>query len=104
MIPHNKLVRDKMPDIMEAEGQSIVMRKLSASEYAAELHKTLLEVAAEAATSERTSDLADVLEVVYALALVEGFTEEQMYQLRETRKDEFGSYSDGTFLIESSRE
>jgi len=64
----NKLVRDKIPLIIEASGRIAITRTLSDEEFLLELKKKLVEETQEFIESGTLEELADVVEVVMALA------------------------------------
>lgn len=68
----NKLVRDNIPNKIEANGEVAVTRILSDEEYRSELYKKLLEESNEVINAKNKEDiieeLSDVLEVVKAIA------------------------------------
>ncbi|MHB8709947.1 MAG: hypothetical protein ACYC6X_00070 [Minisyncoccota bacterium] len=64
---YNKLVRDKIPEILDKKGLVYEKRTASPKEYKAELIKKLLEETSEFAEEGDPEELADVLEVVEAL-------------------------------------
>ena len=64
---YNKLVRDKIPEIIEKNGAIAVTRTLTDEEYKVYLEKKLYEEVAEFHESKSIEELADILEVVYAL-------------------------------------
>lgn len=68
----NKLVRDKIPNKIESNGEVAITRILSDDEYKNELYKKLLEESHEVINSQGGEDtleeLADVLEVLKAIA------------------------------------
>jgi predicted house-cleaning noncanonical NTP pyrophosphatase (MazG superfamily) len=101
---YNKLVRDKIPEIIEASGATSETRILAGAEYHEELRRKLLEEAAEAATSDGTTELADVLEVVYAMAEQAGLTREGLEQLRARKETERGAFAKKIYLIETNKE
>ena len=68
MKTYNKLVRDKIPDIIAANGERAVTRVLDEHEYLAELVKKLGEEYAEFAEALNLEELVDIQEVVLALA------------------------------------
>ena len=77
----NKLVRDQIPDIIAAAGSQPLTRVLDHASYQGALRSKLLEEAqeAEAAPDEQlASELADVLEVLRALATAYGMTWEDI--------------------------
>ena len=72
----NKLVRDRIPEIIEGNGEIAVTRMLDDTEYKLELEKKLLEECNEVLSAvshdERIEELADVLEVLCAIGALEG--------------------------------
>ena len=78
----NKLVRDKILEIIEANGQQATHKILEDDEYAEELVKKLFEEVEEYKKDRNTDELADIMEVVYALAKLHGCTPERLEQIR----------------------
>ena len=72
---YNKLVRDKIPEIIENDGETPVVRVLNDNEYKKELEKKLKEEYEEVLLAkdkkERLEELADMLEVIRMIALLE---------------------------------
>ena len=68
----NKLVRDKIPDKIESNGEKAITRSLNDEEYRIELYKKLEEESQEVINSQNSEEtleeLADVLEVLNAIA------------------------------------
>ena len=67
-----KLVRDRIPELISASGKTPVYRILNYNEYRAALEKKLDEEVAEFHDSPSLEELADILEVVFALCEVDG--------------------------------
>jgi predicted house-cleaning noncanonical NTP pyrophosphatase (MazG superfamily) len=97
----NKLVRDLIPDIITADGSRPSTRILDQASYQRALRSKLVEEAqeAEAASDEQlASELADVLEVLRALAQAHDMKWEDI-ELHATRKRaERGGFDRGIFL------
>ena len=76
MPTYNKLVRDKIPQIIEQTGKEFHTRTLNEEEYIVELKKKLNEEISEYQNSrnneEAMEELADVLEVIHSLAKIHG--------------------------------
>lgn len=90
-----KLVRDKIPQIIRAKGVEPVIYVAGAQEYATRLRDKLTEEVAEFLASDSDpEELADVLEVVYALAGLAGTDPEQLEKLRAAKADERGGLAD----------
>ena len=69
---YEKLVRDHIPAMITQRGDQPVTRILACDEYRHELRRKLHEEVAEFCATGEVEELADVLEVVYALAMLEG--------------------------------
>lgn len=97
----NKLVRDKIPEIIEANGEIARCRILDKQEFKAELEKKLFEEyneVLESAGNERVEELADMLEILKALAEVEGSNLEQVIQVAEEKAKKRGAFEKRIFL------
>jgi predicted house-cleaning noncanonical NTP pyrophosphatase (MazG superfamily) len=90
-----KLVRDKIPQIIRGKGLEPVTYVASAQEYATRLRDKLTEEVAEFLDSDSDpEELADVLEVVYALAGLAGTDPQHLEKLRAAKADERGGFAD----------
>ena len=98
---YNKLVRDKIPDIIMRHGDKPVTQILDAGAYRRELRRKLQEEVAEFGESGEVEELADVLEVVYALAAAEGVSKFQLEEKRERKRRKRGGFDQRVFLIET---
>ena len=64
---YNKLVRDKITDIIEADGRKAKYRILDNNEYKEELNKKLQEEVKEYLEDKNVEELADIIEVIYGI-------------------------------------
>ena len=96
---YHKLVRDKIPAIIEQNGQIPVIRILGDAEYAHYLEQKLDEEVSEFHKDKNVEELADILEVVYALAENMGHTKEELLEVCQKKHDERGGFRDRIFLI-----
>ena len=69
---HNKLVRDRIPEIIAASGRKCEWEVLSEAEYLARLDEKLQEELAEYLEDKSLEELADLLEVLMAVAEARG--------------------------------
>ena len=83
-----KLVRDKIPILFKMENTHIA----DEAEYLSALDAKLREEVAEYLQDHAPEELADVLEVVYALAAARGVSQEELEQLRKKKADARGSF------------
>lgn len=105
MTAHGKLVRDRIPQIIEESGGTPVTRILSEAERLPALLDKLDEEAAElrAAVSdaERLEELADVLEVLRAIATEIGQSWRDVEAVSATKRQERGAFTEGCWLSTS---
>ncbi|MFD2043085.1 phosphoribosyl-ATP pyrophosphohydrolase [Ornithinibacillus salinisoli] len=104
MPTYNKLVRDRIPEIIEKTGKAYKTEILSNDHYELELKSKLFEEVTEyqEATSdnEALEELADVLELMHALAKIHGASIEEVEKVRKEKADKRGGFDDKIFLIE----
>ena len=95
----NKLVRDRIPAIIEAGGERPITRILNGEEYLRCLEQKLDEETAEYHEGKNLEELADILEVVYALAEAGGHSREELLSVYEKKHEARGGFADRVFLI-----
>jgi predicted house-cleaning noncanonical NTP pyrophosphatase (MazG superfamily) len=104
MAVHNKLVRDHMKQIIIEAGRKPVMKTLDHEEYITELRKKSEEELQEYLTAktdeEALEELADLLEVIHALAKVHDSSIEEVEKIRVAKKEKRGGFSDKVYLFE----
>jgi predicted house-cleaning noncanonical NTP pyrophosphatase (MazG superfamily) len=100
----HKLVRDKVPALMLASGHRTVTRTIAGTELIAALRAEigieLLEYDAAATGEAAAGELADLLELIVALAKQRGYSEERLAQIRAEKKSQRGSFDQGLLLVE----
>ena len=96
---YNKLVRDKIPEIIAQQGESANIRILNGKEYTVALEQKLDEETAEFHKEKNLEELADILEVVYALAENLGKSRAELQEVYEKKHQERGGFRDRIFLI-----
>ncbi len=98
-----KLVRDKIPEIIENSGKEPIIRVLDDTEYKEELLKKLYEEyneVIEAKTKEETlEECSDVLEVLIALLEYNGYTLEYLLKCRDEKKEKRGAFQKRLYLV-----
>ncbi|MFA6404405.1 MAG: nucleoside triphosphate pyrophosphohydrolase [Candidatus Paceibacterota bacterium] len=90
MESYNKLVRDKIPEILDKKGVVYEQRVASDEEYKAELIKKLDEEVQEFITQPSPEELADIVEVIEALKKLKGFEETE--RIRREKLTERGGF------------
>jgi predicted house-cleaning noncanonical NTP pyrophosphatase (MazG superfamily) len=100
-VAYHKLVRDQIPAIITADGGQPVTRVLNHSGYEAALRAKLLEEAHEAQAApdgQLASELADVLEVLRALAAAHDMSWEDVVSEANRKRAARGGFDDRIFL------
>ncbi len=98
---YNKLVRDKIPEIIKNNNETPITRILSDEEYKVELEKKLLEEyqeVLEASGNDRLEELADMLEVMIALASLDDATLEDIIKIADKKRNKRGGFKEKIFL------
>lgn len=99
---YNKLVRDKIPEIIENDGETPVVRVLNDNEYKKELEKKLKEEYEEVLLAkdkkERLEELADMLEVIRMLALLEDEDIQSVINIMDRKREKRGGFTKKLFL------
>lgn len=98
--PYHKLVRDRIPEIIEASGKSCVTEILSDADYLELLDAKLDEELAEYHKDQNVEELADLLEVIYAAAKARGYTLEQLEVVRAEKASKRGAFEKKILLKE----
>ena len=97
---YQKLVRDRIPEIIEADGKTCVMETLSDSRYLEMLDAKLAEELAEYQESKSLEELADLLEVMRAVVQARGWTWGQLEQVRQEKAMQRGGFEKKILLKE----
>ena len=98
---YNKLVRDNIPNIIKNNGETPITRILTNEEYKQELEKKLYEEYQEVLESsgeDRIEELADMLEVIKALAKLENKDLEDIINIANQKNSKRGAFNDKIFL------
>lgn len=101
MMIYNKLVRDRIPEIIQSKGGSCTTRILSDEEYKHALDQKLGEELAEYLDSHSPEELADLLEVIYACAALQSLSPADLERIRTDKAAARGGFAEKIWLIES---
>lgn len=92
VISYNKLVRDRIPEIIESSGKSCTTEVLSTEEYLRMIDAKLDEELAEYHKDQNIEELADLLEVIRAAATARGYTIEDLERVRAEKAVKRGGF------------
>lgn len=101
MQKYNKLVRDKIPEIIKSNGEQPITRILNDEEFKEELERKLNEEYQEvikATGKDRVEELADMIEVISYLAKLENSSLEEVIKIAEEKGNKRGKFEDKIFL------
>ena len=97
---HNKLVRDRIPEIIEASGRKCITQVLADDAYIQALDAKLNEGLAEYQQSKSLEELADLLEVMGAVVKARGYTWDDLTRVRKEKRACRGAFDQRIFLKE----
>ena len=100
VIKYRKLVRDRIPEIIETSGKTCITEILSDDEYLRMIDAKLDEELAEYHKDQNIEELADLMEVIYAAAIARGYTIEQLENVRAEKAEKRGSFQKKILLVE----
>lgn len=100
---YNKLVRDRIPEIIEATGAKCKTQILSDEDYLRMLDLKLDEELAEYHKDQNIEELADLIEVIRAAARARGYSYEELEAVRAEKAEKRGGF-DGRILLLETRE
>jgi predicted house-cleaning noncanonical NTP pyrophosphatase (MazG superfamily) len=96
-----KLVRDRIPEIIQAEGRKPVITRLTVEALLTALYDKLAEEHEELLTAERVADkreeIADMIEVLIGIAAQYGCGEAQLMEVVARKRAERGGFAEGLF-------
>lgn len=97
---YNKLIRDKIPKIIEANESKAIIKVLDKENFKKYLDIKLVEELKEYQESDSVEELADLVEVVYALLEYKGVPREQFEKVRIAKAEERGAFKKRLLLKE----
>jgi predicted house-cleaning noncanonical NTP pyrophosphatase (MazG superfamily) len=98
-ITYNKLVRDRIPEIIGAQGKACVVSTLPEKDHLSHLNAKLAEELSEYTASGDVVELADMAEIIRAILKIRGVSLEDFEALRERKRQANGGFDKGYFLV-----
>jgi predicted house-cleaning noncanonical NTP pyrophosphatase (MazG superfamily) len=102
MIAYNKLVRDKIPEIIKDKDGVCTYHTASDIEFHQKLSEKLEEEVREFIASETIDEAADILEVLYSFGVMHGYTLDQIEAKRLQKREAKGGFENKIVLEEAS--
>lgn len=104
MPTYNKLVRDKIPEIIHKTGKKFTTSILNEEQYITELKKKSFEELEEYMNTTTHEDaleeLADVLEIIHTLAICHGSSIEEVEKIRQRKAENRGGFEERVYLVD----
>lgn len=95
---YKKLVRDRIPEIIESNGKKCDVKTLDDKEYLESLNKKLGEELEEYYKSGEIEELADIAEIIYAITEYKGVNRDKFERIRLDKKEKRGGFEKRLFL------
>ncbi|MDF2540063.1 MAG: nucleoside triphosphate pyrophosphohydrolase [Herbinix sp.] len=95
----SKLVRDKIPQIIKEAGKTPITRVLTDEEYLVELDKKLNEEIEEYQADKSIEEMADIIEVLFAICEARGHSVDELFAIKEAKKAARGGFVERIFWI-----
>ena len=99
-VKYHKLVRDRIPEIIESSGKTCITEILSDEEYLKMVDEKFNEELAEYHKDQNIEELADLLELIYAATIARGYSLEELEQVRAEKAAKRGSFEKKILLEE----
>ena len=100
---YNKVVRDKIPEIIAESGKKSNIKQLDDTSFLAELEKKLIEEVNEYTENKDVEELADLLEVIYRISELRGVNSDELDEIRKDKTGKRGKFDSNLFLIDSEK-
>lgn len=101
---YNKLVRDGIPTIIELGNKAYTMTVLESTQHEVEIKRKLNEELKEyqqaSSNKEAVEELADLLELIYAVLPLHDSSIEELEKVRLAKREKRGGFDKGYYLIE----
>lgn len=98
---YGKLVRDRIPEIIEGRGETVVIHEATGEEYREALRAKLVEEVDEFLKSGNQEELVDILEVIHSLTALQGTPREQLQLIQKQKRDDRGGFEKRIILDET---
>jgi len=103
MKSYDKAVRDRIPDIIRAEGKQCTVHQVPDEEFLGYMELKLYEELHEYTESKSVEELADLLEVIYRVAELRQTGRDELEMIRKKKSEERGGFKENFILVSAER-
>ena len=97
---YDKLVRDKIPEIIRYDGKTPKIHLADTNEYWEKLKEKLVEEAEEFYKSSNNEELSDILEVIYSICCFKKISLDEIEKIRIEKAEKRGGFKKRIILEE----
>lgn len=94
----NKLVRDRIPEIIKSKGETPITHIAEEAEYNEALNQKLHEEVAEFLANPSVEEAADIMEVIMAVCELKGVSLNELENVRKAKAEKRGAFKDRIIL------
>ncbi|MEZ7890506.1 MAG: nucleoside triphosphate pyrophosphohydrolase [Candidatus Wallbacteria bacterium] len=98
---YNKIVRDKIPDIIRNEKRNCNIKILSDKDAVNLLSQKILEEADEFLKEPSKEEMADIFEILHSIIKKYNWTYDEIEKIRINKANKNGSFDKNIFLIDT---
>ncbi len=95
---YNKIIRDKIPGIIEKDGKTFEIQTVSNDTALQYLKDKLKEELDEFYESDNIEELSDIMEVIDAIAEKKGISFNKLLQIKEEKREKRGGFEKNLIL------
>lgn len=95
---YNKLVRDRIPEIITKDNKKAITKTLNDEDYLTELNRKIQEEVKEYLESNNIEELADIVEVIYGILEAKNISFEEFENVRKSKVQKRGAFKEKIFL------
>ncbi|HPZ07048.1 MAG TPA: nucleoside triphosphate pyrophosphohydrolase [Candidatus Eremiobacteraeota bacterium] len=96
---YDKIIRDKIPEIIEKDGKTFEVQTVSNDTALQYLKDKLKEEFDEFYESDNIEELSDIMEVIDAIAEKKGISFNKLLQIKEEKRKKRGGFEKNLILI-----
>ncbi len=98
---YDKLVRDRIPEIIKEKGEECVIREAGEEEFSRKLLEKLVEEAKEFSDKPSLEEMADIMEVIEEICRLKSWDKDTLNKIQKEKREKRGGFSKRIILEKS---